>query len=158
MAADLTFRPARADEHKQLKRMIIDSFEPITWMKGADEQFGLMNGLDWRERWELRLEKVFSTQIILVGELDGDIAACGTGTYDEPTAMGFVDLLAVEAEFQGKGLGREMLRGFIAHVKSLGAAYAHLECLTTNEVANSLYEAEGFAEAMRSIRWIKKIE
>jgi GNAT superfamily N-acetyltransferase len=154
----LTFRPARAEEHDHLQRMIIDAFEPITWMKGADERFGLMNGLDWRERWELRLGKIFATQIILVGELAGDVAACATGTYDEPTAMGFVDLLAVEARYQGKGLGREMLRGFIAHVKSLGAVYAHLDCLTTNEVANKLYQAEGFEEAMRSIRWIKKIE
>jgi len=158
MPASLTFRPARATEHDHLKRMIIDSFEPITWMKPADEQFGLMNGLDWRQRWELRLEKIFATQIILVGELDGEVAACATGMYDEPTAMGFVDLLAVELPHQGKGLGREMLRGIIAHFKSLGAAYAHLDCLTTNEVGNNLYKSEGFEEAMRSIRWIKKLE
>ena len=154
----LTFRPARAAEHDHLKRMIIGTFEPITWMKRADEQFGLMNGLDWSERWKLRLEKVFATEIILVGELSGEIAACATGTYDEPTAMGFVNLIAVEAQHQGKGLGREMLREIVAHFKSLGAAYAHLDCLTTNEVGNNLYRSEGFEEAMRSIRWIRKIE
>ena len=154
----LTFRLARADEHAHLKQMIIDTFEPITWSKPADKRFGLMNGLDWRERWKLRLEKVFAQQIILVGELDGKVAACATGTYEELTAMGFVDLVSVEAQHQGKGLGREMLRGLIEHFKSLGGAYVHLDCLTTNEVANRLYEAEGFEEAMRSIRWMKKIE
>ena len=154
----LTFRPARTAEHDHLKKMIIDTFEPITWSKPADKRFGLMNGLDWRERWNLRLEKVFAQQIILMGELSGEIVACATGTYDELTAMGFVDLISVEAQHQGKGLGREMLRGIVAHFKTLGAAYAHLDCLTTNETANSLYKAEGFEEAMRSIRWIKKID
>ncbi|MDA1313224.1 MAG: GNAT family N-acetyltransferase [Acidobacteria bacterium] len=153
----LTFRLARPDEHAHLKRMIIDTFEPITWSKPADGRFGLMNGLDWRDRWNLRLEKVFAHQIILVGELDGKVAACATGTYEEPTAMGFVDILSVGQTFQGQGLGREMLRGMIEHFKSLGGAYVHLDCLTTNEVANNLYKAEGFEEAMRSVRWMKKL-
>jgi len=154
----LTFRLARADEHPDLKRIIIETFEPITWSKPADARFGLMNGLDWRARWNLRLEKVFAQQIILVGELDGKVAACATGTYEAPTAMGFVDILSVDQQYQRQGLGREMLRGMIEHFKSLGGAYVHLDCLTSNEVANSLYEAEGFEEAMRSIRWMKRIE
>ena len=153
----LTFRPATAGEHPQLKQMIVDCFEPITWFKTADQKYGPMNGLDWRARWDLRLAKVFATQIILVGEQDSEILACATGTYDAATAMGFVDLLAVVAASQGCGLGREMLRGIIAHFQQMGAVYAHLDCLTTNEVANRLYAAEGFEQAMQSIRWIKKL-
>ncbi len=153
----LTFRPATPTEHPQLKKMIIDCFEPITWFKTADQKYGPMNGLDWRARWDRRLKKVFETQIILIGEEDSEILACATGTYDAATAMGFVDLLAVVEASQGRGLGREMLRGIIAHFQRMGAVYAHLDCLTTNEVANRLYAAEGFEQAMQSIRWIKKI-
>ena len=138
--------------------MIIDTFEPITWLKTADERFGPMNGLDWRQRWNLRLKKIFDTQIILVGETDSEVVACATGTYDLKTAMGFVDLLAVTQERQGEGLGREMLRGIVQHFKDMGAMYAHLDCLTTNAVGNRLYESEGFEEGMRSIRWVKKID
>lgn len=162
----LTFRLAQPAEHPALKAMIIDSFEPITWFKTADERFGPMNGLDWRERWKLRLETVFETQVILVGELAGDVeseperevVACATGSYDPKTAMGFIDLLAVTGGHQGEGLGREMLRGLMQHFKAMGAVYAHLDCLTTNEVGNRLYESEGFEEGMRSIRWVKKID
>ena len=153
----LTFRAATPDEHPQLKKMILDCFEPITWFKTADQKYGPMNGLDWRARWDQRLKKVFETQIILVGEQDGEVLACATGTYDAATAMGFVDLLAVVAASQGSGLGREMLRGIIAHFQQMSAVYAHLDCLTTNEVANRLYAAEGFEQAMQSIRWIKKL-
>ena len=154
----LTFRLAEPAEHPRLKAMIIDSFEPITWFKTADEKFGLMNGLDWRDRWKLRLEKVFETQVILVGELAGEVVACATGTYDPKTAMGFIDLLAVTQGHKGEGLGREMLRALMQHFKDMGAVYAHLDCLTNNEVGNRLYESEGFEEGMRSIRWIKKID
>ena len=153
----LQFRPAEPAEHDQLKRIIIETFEPITWSKTADQHFGLMNGLDWRSRWELRLEKVFATQIILVGESEGVIVACATGTYDKATAMGFIDILAVPAEHQGKGLGRDMLRGMMQHFKDMGAGFIHLDCLTTNEVGNRLYQSEGFEEGMRSIRWLKKL-
>ena len=117
-----------------------------------------MNGLDWRDRWKLRLEKVFETQVILVGELAGEVVACATGTYDPKTAMGFIDLLAVTQGHKGEGLGREMLRALMQHFKDMGAVYAHLDCLTNNEVGNRLYESEGFEEGMRSIRWIKKID
>ncbi len=153
----LQCRLADPAEHAHLETMIIDSFEPITWLKTADEKFGLMNGLGWRERWQLQLKTVFERQIILVGELDAKVVACATGTYDANTAMGFIDLLAVTRGQQGQGLGREMLRGMMQHFKGMGAVYAHLDCLTTNEVGNRLYEAEGFEEGMRSIRWVKKI-
>lgn len=153
----LQFRPADPSEYDHLKEMIIDTFEPITWSKLADEQFGLMNGLDWRARWQLQLEKVFDAQIILVGESEGAVVACATGTYDEATAMGFIDILAVAPQHQGKGHGRNMLRGMMQHFKAMGAIYAHLDCLTTNEVGNRLYASEGFEEGMRTIRWLRKI-
>ena len=116
-----------------------------------------MNGLDWRERWRLQLEKSFDAQIILVGELEGAVVACATGVCDEATAMGFIDILAVASQHQGKGYGRSMLRGMMQHFKAMGAVYAHLDCLTTNEVGNRLYASEGFEEGMRTIRWIRKI-
>ncbi len=153
----LHFRPADPAEYDRLKEMIVDTFEPITWMKHADERFGLMNGLDWRARWQLHLDKIFDTQIILVGELEGTVVACATGTYDAATAMGFIDILAVASQHQGKGVGRNMLRGMMQHFKAMGAIYAHLDCLTTNEVGNRLYASEGFEEGMRSIRWLRKI-
>ena len=153
----LHVRPADPAEYDHLKEMIIDSFEPITWQKIADKRFGLMNGLDWRERWRLQLEKNFDTQIILVGELESGVVACATGVCDEATAMGFIDILAVASQHQGKGYGRSMLRGMMQHFKAMGAVYAHLDCLTTNEVGNRLYASEGFEEGMRTIRWIRKI-
>jgi ribosomal protein S18 acetylase RimI-like enzyme len=50
-----------------------------------------------------------------------------------------------------------MLRATLQHLKKLGAGYVYLDCLTTNEKANRLYEDEGFEEVARQIRWFRKL-
>lgn len=155
--SDLRFRPATAHDLPFLRSMIIDSFEPITWFKKLDEHSGPLNGLDWRERWNRRLDKVFESQILLVGEADGEIAAAATGTVDNETRLGFVDLLAVSKEHQGKGYGRTMLRGMLAHFRGLGMEQANLDCLTDNEKGNALYAGEGWSIVSTSHRWFVKL-
>src|SRR5205085_12396100 len=103
-----------------VQRLVIDSFEPITWQRKLDAQFGPLNGRDWRDRWRSRLETIFQTQIVLVGESDGLLAAMASGLVDREPALGFIDVLAVGREFQGRKLGREMLRGMIEHFQALG--------------------------------------
>jgi ribosomal protein S18 acetylase RimI-like enzyme len=137
--------------------MIIDSFEPITWFKKIDAAFGPLGGCDWRQRWEQRVEKVFAGQIILIGEAEGTVVAAATGTYDAGTRLGFVDILAVDTRFQGRGYGRLMLRGMLDHFRSLGAEHAHLECLSDNTKGNRLYASEGWTPLAESVKWFIRI-
>ncbi|HWB96488.1 MAG TPA: GNAT family N-acetyltransferase [Bryobacteraceae bacterium] len=153
----LEFRLARPSDYDQLEQLTIDSFEPITWLKRADQHFGPLNGHDWRNRWQLRFRKAFDTQQVLVGEDQGEIVAFASGTVDPDTLLGFIDLLGVDTRHQGKGYGRAMLRGMLQFMKSQGAVHCSLECLTDNDKGNSLYRAEGFEEVARSIRWFIKI-
>lgn len=154
---ELTYRLATADDFLSLKTMVIEAFEPITWQKQLDQDFGPLNGRDWRERWSARLDNIFKTQIVLVGESSGRLAAMASATFDRDAALGFIDVLAVSCEFQGHGLGKLMLRGMIEHLKSLGCQFVNLDCLTDNDVGNSLYKSEGFVEVARHIRWFKRV-
>lgn len=153
----LHIRPALASDYNAIETMVIESFEPITWQRRLDEAIGPLNGVDWRERWRHRLSNIFKTQVVLVGEQDGDLAAISTATIDAQAALAFLDVLAVALEFQGRGLGREMLRGAIKHYRSLGCKYVNLDCLTGNDAGNRLYQSEGFQEVARHIRWFKQI-
>lgn len=153
----LEFRLADKRDYERLEKLVIDSFEPITWLKTCDEVFGPLNGLDWRQRWKLRFQAAFNTQIVLVGEAQGEIVAYASGTYDEKARLGFIDLLAVDRRYQGKGYGRTMLRGMLEHLKGLGAEHAHLECLADNEAGNALYRSEGWTEMAQFVRWFIKI-
>lgn len=153
----LHLRLATEKDHAPLERLVIDSFEPITWQKNLDATIGPLNGCDWRQRWANRLRKIFATQIVLVGEADGRLAAMASANIDRESALGYIDVLCVGAGFQGRGFGRQILRGIIEHLKTAGCQFVQLECLTTNEPGNSLYESEGFQEVARHIRWFKKL-
>lgn len=153
----LQIRPARPEEYPQLEEMVIASFEPITWAKKLETRIGTLNGVDWRTRWQARMASVFRTQIILVGEAEGAVVAFASGLIDDLAGMGLVDILAVAPGHQGRGYGREMLRGILAHFKQQGCLYANLECLTDNDTGNRLYESEGFFEVARHIRWFKPL-
>jgi|SRR5215471_8313560 len=153
----LVIRPLAAADHDAATRLVIDSFEPITWQKKLDASIGPLNGLDWRARWEARLKNIFATQIVLLGEAEGQLVAFASGTVDRDPALGFVDVLAVGRSFQGRGYGREMLRAMLQHFQGLGCQYVHLDCLTDNEAGNALYSSEGFCEVARHIRWFRKI-
>lgn len=150
----MRFRLATSADFPALETLIIASFEPITWFKEIDAQFGALNGHDWHARWQHRLAKVFAEEIILVGETEsGEIAAASTGTYDAKQCLGFVDLLAVGVAHQGHGLGGEMLRAMLDHFRTLGARHAHLDCLTSNERGMKLYESEGWTPVATSMKW-----
>jgi ribosomal protein S18 acetylase RimI-like enzyme len=153
----LAVRLASPADYEPIQRLVIAAFEPITWQKKLEEHFGRLNGCDWQARWHDRLQKIFATQIVLLGEQDGKLAAVATATIDQRTALGFIDVLAVSREFQGQGLGREMLRATMQHLKTLGCRYADLDCLTDNDAGNSLYVSEGFTEVARHIRWFREI-
>ena len=152
----LAFRLARPDDYARLERLVLDSFEPITWAKKLDERFGPF-GRDWRARWQARVAHIFKTQTVLVGEAEGEMVACATGTLDVDSGLGYIDLLAVDRRFQGQGFGREMLWAMLGYMKKHGCPHAHLECLADNDVGNHLYRAEGFTEVARSVRWFIKI-
>jgi ribosomal protein S18 acetylase RimI-like enzyme len=150
-------RPATPADFPALERLIIASFEAVTWARSLEERYGLLNGLDWRARWQRRVAKIFAEQIVLAGEAGGELVAAATATLDRDAALGYIDVLAVGVGCQHKGYGREMLRGAMRHLQGLGAQYVNLDCLTTNEKANELYRSEGFEEVARHIRWFRRL-
>ncbi len=154
----LHFRLATRNDYHTLENMVIESFAPITWFRRVDELFGPLNGNDWRRRWQIRFAQAFETQTVLVGEADGQIVAYASGSVDQATRLGYVDLLAVDQHHQRLGYGREMLRGMLRYMKEHGAVHAHLECLADNKAGNALYRAEGFEEVGRSVKWFIKID
>src|SRR5262245_32680917 len=96
----LAIRIATPADHGTIEELVLDSFEPITWQRPLDGTFGPLNGRDWRERWLARLRKIFVTQLVLVGEVDGRLAAMATATIDSESALGFIDVLAVGRDFK----------------------------------------------------------
>ncbi len=153
----LTFRLATPTDHIRLEELALAGFGPITWARRVDEKFGNLNGKDWKERWKLRLNHVFATQIILLAEEGGETVGFASGTLDPDCKLAYIDLIAVDPKSQGQGLGRELLRAMLKLMSERGAEHAHLDCLVDNDAGNRLYRSEGFEEVARHIRWFRKI-
>ncbi len=61
-----------------------------------------------------------------------------------PRAEAEIHTIGVDPAFQGRGIGRALLRGLLA-VAEASAATVFLEVRTDNDAARALYESEGFA-------------
>lgn len=61
-----------------------------------------------------------------------------------PRAEAEIHTIGVDPAFQGRGIGRAVLRGLLAIADSVRAT-VFLEVRTDNEAARELYESEGFA-------------
>jgi ribosomal protein S18 acetylase RimI-like enzyme len=153
----LTLRLAAPADYAAVEPMVIDAFAQVTWLRTVDEMFGPLNGLDWRARWRMRVKHAFDEETVLLGEDKGRIVAFASGTLDDATRSTYINLVAVDSREQGKGYGREILRGFMAHMKERGAEHAHLECLVHNTAGNRLYESEGFKVVADHLRWWIKL-
>lgn len=153
----MQIRTASPSDYAGIEKLVLESFEPITWARPLQEKFGLLNGLDWQARWKSRLKKILSEQHILVGLVDGALVAMSSSTIDPEAGLCYIDLLAVAPGRQGHGYGREMLRATIRQGQEFGAHHVHLNCMVSNKNGNELYESEGFEEVAREIRWFRKI-
>ena len=153
----LTIREATPEERASIVDLLIRAFEPITYFKKAEARFGRLNERDWRERFRARAEKALECQTAFVGLEDKALTACAIGGYDPQFRLAYLDLLGVEPAAHGKGHGRRMLRAFEGWAREQGAEAVNLECLTDNDGANQLYQAEGYEEAARQIRWFKRL-
>jgi ribosomal protein S18 acetylase RimI-like enzyme len=153
----MSIREATADDYPAVERLVLEAFEPITWLKAQDIKYGPLNGLDWQARWRLRVQKAFAAQIVLLGEVEGALSAVSTSSVDRGISLAYIDILAVACSQQQHGHGREMLKETLHYLRKLGMRYVHLDCLTGNSRANALYESEGFEEVARHIRWFREL-
>ena len=71
----LAIRLATPADQTAIERLILAAFEPITWKKRLDARRGPLNGCDWQSRWHVRLQKFFATQVVLLGQRAGELAA-----------------------------------------------------------------------------------
>lgn len=65
--------------------------------------------------------------------------------------------IAIHPDFQGKGLGRALLRAVLAELAGLGCGRCRLLVATDNGRAFSLYRREGFRAAAVKSRWFQMI-
>ncbi len=91
-----------------------------------------------------------------VGGTDRLAAFCRAtvGPADDRPRRGDIRLVGVEPAYRRRGLGRELLRWGITHVRGLGAVEVHLAAEALNAGALRLYLDEGFVPVAEWPRWV----
>lgn len=100
----------------------------------------------WSEK-SLREEITNRDAVFLVNVKNGRVA--GYGGMHTPAGDCYIDNIAVFPEFRGTGVGRELLAALIDEAVKTGGSFISLEVRPSNEIAVSLYQSMGFAEAGR---------
>jgi mycothiol synthase len=100
----------------------------------------------------------FDPALTLLLETDrGEPVAYGRNTLRGDVRDGWIDVLGVVPEYQGRGLGRFMLLQCMYVLAQARPKTIRLSLEATNETARALYDSEGFMEVRTRLRYRKPL-
>ncbi len=149
-------RPYQDGDLQRLIEITTEAFEPVSIDRNIENQLGgPINGRDWRWRKGRHIEDdvVRQREGVFVVEVDSTIVGYITTFSDSDTGVGLIPNLAVDAEYQGAGIGRKLIEFALDHFRSLGLKYARIETLEQNPAGQKLYPSFGFREIARQIHY-----
>src|SRR5579872_3152435 len=93
----MLIRPYQPSDLENLKRLTIEGFAGVSIDCGIEEQFGLINGRDWRWRKARHIDEDVKRDAngVFVAEEDGQIVGYVTTWQDAAAGIGHIPNLAV---------------------------------------------------------------
>src|SRR5579859_6051791 len=122
----VSLRLYRPDDLGEIKRLTLESFSGVTIEENLESALGVLNGHDWRWRKARHIDEdvAANPEGIFVAESQGRLVGYITTRVDREAGKGRIPNLAVEAEFRGRGLGRELIEHAVEYFRAQGLAYA----------------------------------
>ena len=127
--------------------------EAARWMVRRGIEGWTPDGLS-RERIAVLIESGEMYLAVLDGRPAGTFALQWSDREtwgDVPDDAGYIHGLAIRREFEGTGLGREMLRRAEQMVSRSEREYLRLDCVADNEALNEYYRRAGFDYRGRAV-------
>jgi ribosomal protein S18 acetylase RimI-like enzyme len=150
------FQPA---DLTALKRLTVEGFTGVSIDHGIEENFGSINGHDWRWRKarHIDVDVARDPDGVFVAEDEGDVVGYVTTWLDPEAGLGHIPNLAVAASHRNQGLGRQLLQHALDHFRAAGLSHAKIETLAQNAIGNHLYPSLGFVEVARQVHFVAKL-
>lgn len=142
-----------------LKAITVEAFTGVAIDHGIEEQFGPVNGHDWKWRKARHLDDDAARDPagIFVAEDESRVVGYITTWQDREAGIGHIPNIAIAPEFRGQGLGRLLIEHALAHFRASGLSHAKIETLAQNAVGNHLYRDLGFVEVARQVHFVAKL-
>ena len=152
-------RRYRESDLETLCQITIVCFEGVSVDKNIEDRFGIIAGVDWKERKRAHIDHDASRNPdgIFVAEVNGQIAGYVTTDFNRKTKIGDITNLAVSPEFQRRGLGRLLLETALTYLQQAGMLQARIATLAQNQIGADFYPRMGFVEVARQIHFIRPL-
>lgn len=159
MTHNMLIRSYQQSDLEFLKHLTVEGFTGVSIDHGVEQQFGLLNGHDWRWRKARHIDEDVKRDAagVFVAEEDGQIVGYVTTWQDLAGGIGHIPNLAVAASHRNQGLGRQLLQHAMDHFRAAGLTHAKIETLAQNAVGNHLYPSLGFVEVARQVHFVAKL-
>jgi len=155
----MKIRPYQPSDLETLKRLTTEGFVGVSIDHGIEEQFGQINGHDWRWRKARHIDDDVARDPagVFVAEDDGQIAGYITTWQDHDAGIGHIPNLAVAGSHRNQGLGRQLIEHALNYFRAAGLTHAKIETLAQNAIGNHLYPSLGFVEVARQVHFVAKL-
>lgn len=156
----MIIRKFREADREAIKAITAICFEGVAIDHAIEEQYGLIDGKDWRYRKVRHIDSDIAANVdgIFVAEVDQQVIGYITTRIDQDTKVGGIPNLGVLPAYRGQGLGRQLIETAITYAKEQGMLYLRIETLAHNPIGQYLYPSAGFQEVARQVHYVMPLE
>ena len=144
----------------RIKEITAICFEGVSIDRNIEEAFGVLGGKDWRWRKLRHLDAdtaEANAMGVFVYEEGEQLVGYITCRLDAESKIGWIPNMAVIPEYQGRGIGRQLMDYAFGYFRDAGMEVAKIETLDQNPVGQVFYPSMGFEEVARQIHYAKKL-
>jgi len=126
---ELSIRPVRENDLETLEELAVRAWEPVfaSVRNVLGPEIDAILHPDWRQRQREEVRRYCaetSGVIALIAEMDGAVAGFIACELHQDTFRGVVDLLGVHPDYQNRGIGTELNRIVLEHMREAGMRIA----------------------------------
>lgn len=155
----MLIRNYREADREALRTITEICFIGVSIDKNIEDRFGTIGGKNWAWRKKRHIDADIEAYAegILVAEIDGQAVGYVTSRIDRESQIGWIPNLAVLPEYQGKGIGKQLMRAVLDRLRAEGMEVAKIETLMQNPVGTTFYPKMGFEEVAQQIHYAMRL-
>jgi ribosomal protein S18 acetylase RimI-like enzyme len=144
----------------RLQEITAQTFGPVSIDRNMEQTLGAFGQGDWRSRKVAVISDDCRAQpdgVFVAEDSGGRAVGYVTTRLNLVSAIGWIPNLAVDPEWQGRGLGRALLLHALEFFRHSGMQVAKIETLEQNPVGQKLYPSLGFVEVARQVHYAMRL-
>ncbi len=156
----VVYRSFRTDDLARIKEITVAAFDGVSIDRNIDDLLGPVASQSWQQRKARHIDADLSREgaTILVAAVEQHVVGYVSTWIDRASGQGFIPNLAVDQQWRGTGIGRQLIDAALEHFRQQRVAQVRIETLEQNAVGQSLYPAMGFHEVARQIHYCMNLD